>query len=285
MSERPIHRERSADFNKSLSRVIQDLAVNSDDESSEATPTNARVAASPPILRSAASRDASPEPLTRPGTALGEQQPSSPQIKKEQSTVSVTSVVAAQPRQAPVILNKKASTARTAASKRVPPHKQEQPRGPPLAKDVEKLQQMSARERVEYGYRLLRNSNTSRGTAAFASNLPRDPYNLHEERVTNAHHACRKRMEAAQHERLVAQYGPTTQVRGRSAERTAIGRSGSVEGGAQKRSSSWARDTTPRGNYMFNWTAMPQCIPRGHIDPTPGPGAYTPLLHFVGGTH
>ncbi|CUF66340.1 Hypothetical protein, putative [Bodo saltans] len=298
MSERPIHRERSADFNKSLSRVIQDLTVNSDTESSEATPTSARRAApSLPNVRSAASREQSPEPLTRPGTALGEQQPASPQIKKETTSVTAAaSPAAASPRAqqskpAPVIMNKRPSSmhsTKTSASKRIPnrSQNQEQPRGPPLPKEVEKLTQMSARERVEYGYRLLRESNMSRGTAAFTSNLPRDPYNLREERINNAQQAARKRMEESQHNRLVQQYGPTTQARGRSVGRNDVGRSGSVEAsGPQKRSSSWARDTTPRGNYMFNWTNMPQCIPRNHIDPTPGPGAYTPLLHYVGGTH
>jgi hypothetical protein len=301
MSAQPIHREKSADFNKSLSRVIQDLTVNSDTESSEATPTSARRAApSPPNARSAASREQSPEPLTRPGTALGEQQAASPHAKKESTGVTASTAAAspaataaASPRPtqktAPVILNKRPSSVhstKSSVANRIPIHKQEQPRGPPLPKDVEKLTQMSARERVDYGYRLLRESNMSRGTAAFSSNLPRDPYNLREERIINAQQAARKRMEESQHNRLVSQYGPTSQARGRSVDRRDVGRSGSVEGnGPQKRSSSWARDTTPRGNYMFNWTNMPQCIPRNHIDPTPGPGAYTPLLHYVGGTH
>lgn len=229
-----------------------------------------------PVGRRAASAERSPEPSTRPGTALGGNADAVPLERKE----SV--------QQKPVIISKRPSTAKLSSSRRPQP-KKAQPRGPPLPKEVELLKNMSARERIEYGYRMLRESNMSRGTAAFSSNLPRDPYDLHEERIITQQQVCKRRMEEERHKQLVQQYGErTTQQRGRSADRC-DSRSSSVGSGAavqkQQRSSSWARDTTPRGNFTFNWTAMPQCVPRRYIDPTPGPGAYTPVLHYVGGTH
>jgi hypothetical protein len=223
----------------------------------------------------------SPEPLTRPGTALGgiESSPR-PSTAKASAEPPVQRKDSARH---PIIINKRPATARQpAAAQRLEMEKRERLRGPPLPKEVEALRRMSARDRVEYGYRMLREANFSRGSAAFASNLPRDPYDLHEERIVTQQHACRKRMEEERHKKLVAQYGLTTQ-RGRSADRCDSRMPNGDE--RQKRSSSWARDTTPRGNYMFNWTSMPQCIPRSYIDPTPGPGAYTPILHYVGGTH
>lgn len=157
-----------------------------------------------------------------------------------------------------------------------------QPSGPPLPLEVERLKHMTARERVEEGYRLMKSMNTTKGTSAFRSALPRDPYDLKEERVVTHQQAVRNHLFEQRHAELLRAHG----MRSGSVDRSSPAAAAGTEKSAPRtRSSSWARDTTPRGNYLYNWTSMPQCVPRLHVDPTPGPGFYTPALHFVGGSH
>lgn len=153
------------------------------------------------------------------------------------------------------------------------------PVGPPMPSEVEKLSKMSARDRVKEGLRLMRSLQCSKPSATFRSHTERDPYNLN---LHGPKSAQQLRKEAIEEEwkKSISSRSGSAQGRGRSTER----KPGEQARGEAKRSSSWARDTTPRGNFMFNWTAMPQVVPKKFIDPTPGPGAYTPVLHFLGGT-
>lgn len=156
--------------------------------------------------------------------------------------------------------------------------------GPPVSNDVERLRQLPAKERVALGYRMLKESYGTRGTAAFRSSEPRDPYNMGDHRIKNPQMLAKQHMLEDRQQQLADKCGihgpPVVPVSDRSGRALSAG-----SARRQARSSSWARDTTARGNFLFNWNSMPQCIPKRYIDPTPGPGSYTPTLHYVGGTH
>ena len=154
------------------------------------------------------------------------------------------------------------------------------PEGPPMPAEVAKLSKMSARERVKEGLRVMRSLQPTRASANFRSRTERDPYSLNLHPNKTAQQLRKETMEEEWRQSVASRSG-SAQGRGRSTERNP----NEAPRGSATRSSSWARDTTPRGNFMYNWTAMPQVIPKKYIDPTPGPGQYTPVLHFLGGTH
>lgn len=145
------------------------------------------------------------------------------------------------------------------------------PPAAPVPTDVEQMRRMTAAERVKYGYQLMKSMQTSKGSAVFRSTLQRDPYDMH--------FVEREAAIQAAHRSQILKLSP---------ERSASASRGSGNGVAAasssgRRSSSWARDSTQRGTYLYNWSSMPQCVPKRYIDPTPGPGSYTPPLYFVGG--
>lgn len=154
-------------------------------------------------------------------------------------------------------------------------HAPPQFQGPPIPREVEKMKLMSARDRVEEGYRMMKSMKMSCGSAVFKSHTERNPYNVKDERPLTKQMAIRDAIVEQRKQELISRTGRSSSVQS-DYDQTSARRS--------SRSSSWARDTTPRGTYLFNWTNMPQCIPKRHIDPSPGPGAYTPALHFVGGS-
>lgn len=165
------------------------------------------------------------------------------------------------------------------------------PPAPGLPSDVEQLKRMTAAERVKYGYQAMKSMQLSKGSAVFKSNLPRDPYDLHEERIVTRQQLLRNQMQERRREMLIRASGDrSASASGRthhdagedkSAMASPTPRTSSSR--PSSRSSSWARDRTERGTYLYNWSSMPQCVPKSYIDPTPGPGAYTPALFFVGG--
>lgn len=161
------------------------------------------------------------------------------------------------------------------------PAKPAAPEGPPLPAEVAKLSKMSARDRVKEGLRIMRSLQPTRASGIFRSATERDPYNLHQHPNKTSQQLRKEAMEEEWRQSVASRSGSIQSSRGRSEER----KPGDVPRGSAARSSSWARDTTARGNFMYNWTAMPQVVPKKYIDPTPGPGQYTPVLHFLGGSH
>lgn len=49
-----------------------------------------------------------------------------------------------------------------------------------------------------------------------------------------------------------------------------------------ERSSSWAKSNVPRGTLMFPWRSLPATVQPKEREVTPGPGAYTKPLLFIG---
>ena len=150
------------------------------------------------------------------------------------------------------------------------------------ASAAEKMAHLSARERVELGLRQMRSLQEKRPTSSFATVTPRTAFGISPEPE-------RKTAQQVKKEQMIAERIEKVSARiGRSASASPLDSHNnptrSLKAFQQyERQSSWARDTTERGLYTFNWTALPQTIPKRHVDPSPGPGAYTSPLHFLGG--
>lgn len=121
--------------------------------------------------------------------------------------------------------------------------------------DVSKWAHLTAHERVVAAYKLLHQQNMVSGpSACFRSKSPREAF-----------------QPTKTEERL-----PATPPVSRSASQTPR---------IESKPSAWARSTTPRGDYLYNWgpgKEFPSTVPPRHADPTPGPGSYTSPLFFMG---
>lgn len=160
-------------------------------------------------------------------------------------------------------------------------------KSPQVVVDVEKLSKMTAHDRVIAGYKLAaqRRAQRCRPSASFKSGSVRDPYHIHGGPVEKTEQ--QKRKEAAQQqaeEEKRAKFSKGKKEPSNLHEYIEAARKSVTEKPEQfKRCpSAWTRDTTPRGGYMFNWKSFPEAVPRKKIADTPGPGAYTDPLHFVG---
>jgi hypothetical protein len=148
------------------------------------------------------------------------------------------------------------------------------------AEVASRMAHMTARERVELGLRQMRSMQDRRPSSAFATSTPRTSFGL-------VNQGAHKTPQQAKKEQLIEEKIGRLQSASRSCSATAqVASSGGTMSLSHhqrfERQSSWARDTVQRGLYTFNWQHLPQTVPRMHVDPSPGPGAYTSPLHFVG---
>jgi hypothetical protein len=141
-----------------------------------------------------------------------------------------------------------------------------------------RMAHMSARERVELGLRQMRSLQDHRPSSAFATSTPRTCFGL----TPAPEHKTPQQIKKEQllEEKIEKARGGSRSSSAAPSDAHATRSLSSFQ--RYERQSSWARDTVERGLYTFNWTALPQTIPRKHVDPSPGPGAYTSPLHFLG---
>jgi len=167
--------------------------------------------------------------------------------------------------------------------------------GGAIPEEVEKMAHMTARQRVLEGMKRMKSQHSKNLSSAFADRSDRmfgsPKRNEHqikrdqisEQRITN----LRAKIFPGAHSNEastvpVAHVDPNRVTpRNRSTSRRTGMASPAFE--RNESSSSWARDTTQRGTYLLhNWKYLPQTVPRREVDSTPGPGAYTSPLHFLG---
>lgn len=194
------------------------------------------------------------------------------------------------------------TTTTTAAAARSPSAShslQPPPEQPPLNPDVVKLAGMTARQRVQYAAKLQRQLSSGkdhRPSSVFASATGRLPFAGRDflangaagpsSRPPSEHQLRREAIVSERRQRVLSRANIKPEeaaadgVRGASVDpsRPALG-----DGPRSARGSSWARDTTPRGIFLLCRGRNNGAVPSQHVDPTPGPGAYTPALHFAGG--
>ncbi len=239
------------------------------------SPIKASLTEAPPLV----AMSATPRPAADT-TAMKKQ----PLLRKQTTSISPSPKPATSKGHAVAAVQQRHVPMETIARKPAIPKMKVKRASPPWQAPGEKIAQdpasvasrmalMSAKERVELGLRQLRSMQHNRPSSAFATATPRTSFGLTLDQPDPTPQQVKKEQLFAAKLRAAAERSPSA-----SAEPT---RSLSSHQ-RYERQSSWARDTVERGLYLTSWSALPQTVPRKHVDPSPGPGAYTPPLHFLG---
>lgn len=150
------------------------------------------------------------------------------------------------------------------------------------ASEASRMAHLSARERVDLGLRQLRAQQDRRPSSAFATSTPRTSFGLVLDHTAKTPQQVKKEQLAEERlEKVLRQVGGPRSHSAAGGGGATTTRSLSSHQ-QYERQGSWARDTVVRGLYNYSWSKLPQTVPRKHADPSPGPGAYTPALYFVG---